>query len=70
MVDECSQMWLGEILPILHQNHNLKRLVLVGDHQQLPPYGSQQMKEANLPGKSLFEIVLDTKYVTRGFVLI
>ena len=56
MVDESSQMWMGEVMPILNQHEKrLKRLVMVGDHKQLAPYGSQQMEEAQLDGKSVFE---------------
>jgi superfamily I DNA and/or RNA helicase len=62
MVDESSQMWLGELLPILEQNKKLKRLVMVGDHKQLPPYGSQQMDEAKLDCISLFEHCVQEKY--------
>eukprot|EP00026_Physarum_polycephalum_P001590 Phypoly_transcript_01592.p1 GENE.Phypoly_transcript_01592~~Phypoly_transcript_01592.p1 ORF type:complete len:559 (+),score=73.49 Phypoly_transcript_01592:1534-3210(+) len=63
IIDESSQMWLGDLVPILEQHEKIKRLIMVGDHKQLPPYGSQQMEEAKLDSVSLFEeCVLERRF--------
>ncbi|PVF95895.1 hypothetical protein CPB86DRAFT_555029 [Serendipita vermifera] len=53
VVDEASQIQLGDLLPMLHIfGSDIKRLCMVGDHKQLAPYGQEQVQGI----ESIFEI--------------
>ncbi|KAF6742048.1 P-loop containing nucleoside triphosphate hydrolase protein [Ephemerocybe angulata] len=67
IVDEASQIGVGDYLPVIHRFQNtLEKLVFIGDDKQLAPYGYEQIKEL----ESIFEkqhlrrdaILLDTQY--------
>ncbi|KAL1724450.1 P-loop containing nucleoside triphosphate hydrolase protein [Schizophyllum commune] len=67
LVDEASQIEVGDLVPALHRFRGLlKKVVCVGDDQQLPPYGSEDIKGL----RSIFEVphlrgtaaFLDTQY--------
>jgi len=53
IVDEASQIELGDYLPLLGRfNHSIKKLVFIGDDKQLAPYGQDDL--GDLP--SIFEL--------------
>ncbi|EAU85577.1 hypothetical protein CC1G_06290 [Coprinopsis cinerea okayama7 len=67
VVDEASQIEVGDYIPIINRYQStLRKLVFIGDHKQLAPYGSEDVKEL----ESIFEkdhlckraIMLDTQY--------
>ncbi|KAH9917838.1 P-loop containing nucleoside triphosphate hydrolase protein [Fomitopsis serialis] len=67
IVDEASQIELGDYLPLLGRfSHSLEKLVFIGDDKQLAPFGQDDLGELS----SIFEmqhlrqdaIFLDTQY--------
>jgi len=66
VVDEASQIEIGDYLPLLFHFPTLQKLVFIGDDKQLAPYGQEDI--GNL--RSIFEmpylrrraIFLDTQY--------
>ncbi|KZT73689.1 hypothetical protein DAEQUDRAFT_743114 [Daedalea quercina L-15889] len=67
IIDEASQIEVGDYLPLLGRfSHSIKKLVFIGDHKQLAPFGQDDLGE--LP--SIFEmqhlqqdaLFLDTQY--------
>ncbi|KAL1739792.1 P-loop containing nucleoside triphosphate hydrolase protein, partial [Schizophyllum fasciatum] len=67
LVDEASQIEVGDFVPMLHQyRKTLQKVVFIGDDKQLPPYGSEDIKGLrsifempHLHGRAAF---LDTQY--------
>ncbi|KAG8830151.1 hypothetical protein FRC17_005343 [Serendipita sp. 399] len=52
VVDEASQIQIGDLLPMLHYfEPDIKRVCFVGDHKQLAPYGQEEVQEI----ESIFE---------------
>lgn len=73
LVDEASQIEVGDFVPMLYQyNKTLQKLVFIGDDKQLPPYGSEDIKDL----RSIFEMrhlrkraaFLDTQYRMPTFI--
>ncbi|KAI6094840.1 P-loop containing nucleoside triphosphate hydrolase protein [Pisolithus croceorrhizus] len=65
--DEGSQIEVVHYLPVLHRfMHTLSKIVFIGDHKQLPPYGQEDISTL----QSIFEVkhlhkealFLDTQY--------
>lgn len=60
IVDETSQLWAGHALSLLPRYSKAKHFILVGDEQQLPPFGSDDQKNG---AKSLFDCAISHKDV-------
>ncbi|KAK7033215.1 regulator of nonsense transcripts 1 [Favolaschia claudopus] len=67
LVDEASQVEMGDFVPMLVKfGHALRKMVFIGDDQQLPPYGASRISSL----QSVFEmphlrenaIFLDTQF--------
>ncbi|KAI0342846.1 P-loop containing nucleoside triphosphate hydrolase protein [Trametopsis cervina] len=67
IVDEASQIELGDYIPLLNKHgERIKKLVFIGDDQQLAPFGQDDLKTL----RSIFEmanvrqnaVFLDTQY--------
>ncbi|TCD70196.1 hypothetical protein EIP91_004376 [Steccherinum ochraceum] len=53
MVDEASQIEMGDLLPLLHKfGDGIQKLAFIGDNKQLAPYGSEDIKDLC----SIFEV--------------
>ena len=64
IIDETSQLWEGYALGLLKSCPNIKNLILVGDDNQLAPYGEESIK--NL--RSLFKAGLQHSRVPNTFL--
>lgn len=52
IIDEASQIEIGDYIPVLSRFSKLQKLVLIGDDKQLAPYGHNQVDGL----QSIFEI--------------
>jgi len=68
IIDETSQLWEGYALGLLKSCPNIKNLILVGDDNQLAPYGEESIKnlrslfKAGLRHSSVPNTVLNVTY--------
>ncbi|CCM01391.1 uncharacterized protein FIBRA_03442 [Fibroporia radiculosa] len=67
IVDEASQIELGDYLPLLYKfGQNLRKLVFIGDDKQLAPYGQDDLRNLcsvfELPHLRQEAVFLDTQY--------
>ncbi|KAA1467648.1 hypothetical protein DENSPDRAFT_847700 [Dentipellis sp. KUC8613] len=66
IIDEASQIKVGDYVPIISNNNTLRKICFIGDDKQLPPYGQEDIGDL----ESIFEIphlrekavFLDTQY--------
>ena len=63
IVDETSQLWAGHAFSLLSRFSNAKKFVIVGDEQQLPPYGADKGR-SGLGIKSMFDCIVEHPQVT------
>ncbi|TCD70197.1 hypothetical protein EIP91_004377 [Steccherinum ochraceum] len=53
LVDEASQIEIGDFLPMLHKfGRDIRKLAFIGDQKQLAPYGAEDIKDL----RSIFEV--------------
>ncbi|KAG8829690.1 hypothetical protein FRC17_006185, partial [Serendipita sp. 399] len=63
VVDEASQIQIGDLLPMLHYfESDIKRVCFVGDHKQLAPYGQEEVQE--------IESIFEKEHIVRDAVLL
>ncbi|KAG8844026.1 hypothetical protein FRC20_003655 [Serendipita sp. 405] len=63
VVDEASQIQIGDLLPMLHYfESDIKRICFVGDHKQLAPYGQEEVQE--------IESIFEKEHIVKGATLL
>ncbi|KAG0706773.1 P-loop containing nucleoside triphosphate hydrolase protein [Suillus ampliporus] len=52
VIDEASQIEIGDYIPLFMSHTTIRKVCLIGDNKQLPPYGQDEIQEL----QSVFEL--------------